>query len=692
MVGSFANEVTFGGVDAARRALGETAEQIEEPRLRSSTAAGIGTAGGIILPALMSGGTSLLAKGVSAPIRGVIKVGAAAESAAVKALAPTLGTEAAKKTVAQTIAGAVARGGAEGAVAGTGQLVQDVALERRDLSAESVLGTVGTGVLFGAGLGSLFGVSQATVPSLLKGANKVGGFGKKAIKQAFGDYTDNFEASLGTIAATAAQKQKLRKHFSNSPSDLPEYLIKDLGIENLDTADDLVTKNLNVLDDVGAKIGELSKQIDDTVPTVGSSFNRQDVYTRLAQRGQKAWKDLGPGKRTSKAERNIIKRYMRDVYELGSKNEPFSFSEIDDLRKQYAGKKYKGGGALESFEANFADELRQELRTIVDEIADSISPEVGKELRRLNKAYHVGSSIQKNLEFAAERAVDIGSPLKFAINGASRVAKNAFIKNDLAAKTTKFLEAISTGVKGVFVEKPKKAAYTFPATQILLQTSYALDENNKKPKTKQEAIKNIQKNISSVTINPDQLVDMLAKRVGPIAAASPEIGMVMQQRMASALAFLNSKLPKPAVSAGVFEREYSPSSMELAKFERYLQVIEQPLTIFTEIKQGTLTREHVEALQAVYPEVYNEIRVQVMDKIAETGNQLPYERKLQLGILLNIPADSSLQPQTIMQLQQSINTPPEQAQQAGPQFRPSAMGQTEMSERLQSGSEKLTNR
>jgi len=39
------------------------------------------------------------------------------------------------------------------------------------------------------------------------------------------------------------------------------------------------------------------------------------------------------------------------------------------------------------------------------------------------------------------------------------------------------------------------------------------------------------------------------------------------------------------------------------------------------VKQGTLTREHVEALQVVYPEIYKQMQLRIMDRIQQ-GAQL----------------------------------------------------------------------
>lgn len=682
----------FGATDVAARAAGVSPERLREVRERSPVATGLGTAIGIIVPAAATLGTSAAAQAIATPVRVAGAVGAAAEKAATKALTPLIGKEAAKRSATQAIVAGAARGGAEGAVAGAGQLVQDVALERADLSMESAIGTIGVGAALGTGLGAVIGTAQASVPSMLKGANKILGVGKKLGKAAAGDFSDDVEIALGLSSGTSAQRQSLKNVLGEKYlPDLPEYYKKYINLEVMNTADDLVTKNQETVKQVGKRLGEVSKQLDDITTEIGSPISRAQVYNRLLTVTRDELEALGPATGTTRTERAIIKRYMNDIIKLGSSEKPFSFKEIDDLRKTYAGKKWRFGGELTSAEAELANKLRISLRESIDEIAEKVRPELADELKSLNKAYHIGNTIQDNLEFIATRTPNVTEPIRFAISTAGRFARNFAVKNDIASSTTKFMEAIATGVDKLFKERVPKAALTFPSTSILLKTQLAADANGKAAKTKQQAVLNIQNNVAELVTNPDKMVDVLAKKTARISAANPELGMAAQERLANAINFINSKVPRAAVSSGMFERPYNPSSMELAKFERYVQVIEQPLSVFNELSQGTLTREHVEALQAVYPEVYNQIRSRVMQQIVDKGPQLAYERKLQIGILLNIPADSSLQPQTVMQLQQSINAQPEQ-QQPAPQFRPSGLQQSEISERSQSATEKLTNR
>ena len=126
---------------------------------------------------------------------------------------------------------------------------------------------------------------------------------------------------------------------------------------------------------------------------------------------------------------------------------------------------------------------------------------------------------------------------------------------------------------------------------------------------------------------------------------------------------------------GMKPREYVPSSMELAKFERYMQVVEAPLTVLHELEQGTLTREHIEALQKVYPSMYDFIRTNMIHQMEDNGAvEMSYTKRIQAGMLLDIISDSSLLGMNIAALQENFtvtekseggNTPIVKATQGG---------------------------
>jgi len=188
----------------------------------------------------------------------------------------------------------------------------------------------------------------------------------------------------------------------------------------------------------------------------------------------------------------------------------------------------------------------------------------------------------------------------------------------------------------------------------------------KKPKNDREAFENISKNISEFSVNPAKSAGMIGNITANMARTAPKTSMHLQNTAHRAMLFLESKVPRRDNKNGILEdldRPYYPSSLEVAKFKRYLQAVDDPKSVMEDIGNGTVTREQVEALKFVYPELYKEVQEQVMEQLSK-GTKIPYNRKISLGILMDLPTDVSLQRENILALQSSFSDQPQQEQAA----------------------------
>lgn len=133
----------------------------------------LGETAGVVGPALLSGGTSLVAKGATKAGAAVI----AAESAgrlAGKGVSKIIGSNVKSKLV-KDIAIRASAGAVEGSLFGFGQLVSEEALGDAEFNAESVIATLGASAILGGAVGgSLAGVSLALKAGVHKLKEKVG--------------------------------------------------------------------------------------------------------------------------------------------------------------------------------------------------------------------------------------------------------------------------------------------------------------------------------------------------------------------------------------------------------------------------------------------------------------------------------------------------------------------------------------
>jgi hypothetical protein len=672
--GSALSAATLGLSDQALvNTFGVSPERLRETRERSSIAAGAGTALGVIGPALVSGGTSALAKGVSAPLRATEAAGALTAQSLEKLVSGKIRSQAAKEIVKKATAI-----GTEGAIYGVGNVISESALGRADLNAENLVAGAGAGALLGGLMGGAYGGAKATVPLAKKGiaplTNKLASGAKNIV--------DPELAASELIGLTPAKALKEAKYHPTFQQDLPDYLVNKLDLGVLQTAEDRLAKNTLVKEQAGKQIGNIIETLESTGQVLPETLpSRVEVATKLQSRLDDfaAKFEAAPG--SAKAELDVLKAFQKDLNKLVGHADagPVGLLELDNLRKTYAGIKFKGGGAAESFKANVANTLRSELRGIVDDTANKIASnsadeavaKMAADLKSANKTYSMASTVEKYLpkkinQSSAVSLSDVvkgtaigamagSTPLGAAAIGLKQLLKSdarraAAVLADIQAQTTSFNNALKSSVNN-FVSKAKKPTKQL-SLRTLINSGYAVNyETREAPKSKQEAFTNTAKNLEALANDEQLMVDHLAKSTARIAQAAPEISNQTHTVLINATKFLENKLPKDPSQPNVFAREYQPSSMEIAKFERYMQAVEHPLSVFDDMERGTLTREHVEALKAVYPAMYEQLRQEIIDKVTTEDEKIPYNKKVQLGILLDVPTDLSLEPTNIAGLQ-----------------------------------------
>lgn len=669
---------TFGLSDVAATETGlvspNTLQKLQE---QNKTADLVGNVTGLVGSTIASGGTGLAAKTVGAAGKALNVAGRAAESLAVKAAGTGL---------KGTIAGLAARGAAEGALVGVGDAISDAALSDKPLSAEAILADAGHSALMGAGFGAAIGTGQVTGKLLSKGVKK----GVEAVKpftsQFISPLTDQTQAVAGQVASRARQSTMLRNLGKDADS-LADYVSTNLDEGGVfGNVQSRASNNKKVMNVVGEEIGGHIDILDAQLAANGTGIQRANVFDGLLNYIDDAKaKLINAGEGINKAQLKKLKIYEGDLRKFKAQETPFSFKQLNDFRKRIGDDLELRGTEKNTAAAKAASSMYGPIREVMDELALVVNPEVGRRLAEANKKLFIAKTIDNFLQAHAKSAPNIlnTSTLGYVTHVARESVRNVTVKYDLANKVLNYAKRIDDGIADSLQNAGRtRTKVDVPALRTLLTTELATS-NAQKPKNKQEAFANISSNLAELQ-NPETLVDVLATKTARVSNADPAVGQQLQQKLATNIAFLQSKLPKSSVRSGVFQRPYVPSSMELAKFERYLQVIEQPESVLGEIKRGTLTREHVEALQVAYPELYKRIQFAVMDKIATNELQLPYAKKIQLGILLGVPADSSLQSENLLQLQQSIAAEFEQ-----PQPRPAGIDRLDIAGRTGTGVENI---
>ncbi len=242
------------------------------------------------------------------------------------------------------------------------------------------------------------------------------------------------------------------------------------------------------------------------------------------------------------------------------------------------------------------------------------------------------------------------SGMENAAQGLDRMAQNA-------ARRFKNIDRALKAQEGKLKSGVGAARQQFIREKLKIESD--TQENNEKAYLKH------MDDLNGLQQNPLTLYERIHDNVGDDAAEfAPVTTMTMFHITQRALAFLESKIPKDPYQQGVYPDKFVPSFVELDRYANYSQAVMRPKTIFKELEQGQLKPETVEAVKAVYPAVYD-AAVQAVTAELVDSKKIDYDKRVQLGILFQLPSVKALQPDYLNRMMQihSQAASQEQAQQ-----------------------------
>lgn len=132
---------------------------------------------------------------------------------------------------------------------------------------------------------------------------------------------------------------------------------------------------------------------------------------------------------------------------------------------------------------------------------------------------------------------------------------------------------------------------------------------------------------------------------------------------------------KPTPTPGKLAFDKAPNDvMKEKEYNNALDIANSPLSVLNHVKNNTLTLGHLSHLNAMYPEVYNQLSKKITEKVSEhqlKGKDIPYKLRQGLGLFLGSPLDSTMVPAGI-QAAQSTFLNRNQTQGGAPQKAPAS--------------------
>jgi hypothetical protein len=185
------------------------------------------------------------------------------------------------------------------------------------------------------------------------------------------------------------------------------------------------------------------------------------------------------------------------------------------------------------------------------------------------------------------------------------------------------------------------------------------DDRKKKP-----SFEEVSKRVIEARGNPMVLQNRVNVAVGKWAVTAPMLYASVLTASERAQSFLESVLPQPQKDPYSLTPHLEPSDIsdsDKYDFMQYVSAIDDPIAVFRDVKSGTVTDQQIEAVRAVYPNLYMQMQLETKRQLQMLKKPLPYELEINIGRLMEVQTNQVLDPMFQQQLRMSY----EQKEEAG---------------------------
>jgi hypothetical protein len=600
-----ARGLTFGASDLLLPALGADKEGLRERRARNEVASTIGEVGGMVAPALLTGGGGLAGSAGKA-------AAGAAERALTREGAGLLGRAAARAGTS------AARMGTEGAVYGVGQGISDVALSKDPMSAEAIIGDLGHHILVGAGFGAVGGAGLSVAGSALGvAADKAG----KAIQRATSKLQAELEAGTEGMLSTTDDALRVEVMGMSRPAleaaakAETEALTAARRVEGKALAKDLegfYLEQRNELFKLRQQLPDKALKRDAIQATEGFKRILGDLES-LAEEPITALKPL----RRLEQQLGVMAKYLPDGSMKPALDRVAALKDrVVDLSGDVASPR------LEAVTERMAMLDRPPPKTpMLDAAAQSLGASAGGALGKLTGIPYAGMAGA----FLGREFSEVLKPLMRRVLG-SFVGHAGGIEDGV----TKFLTRLGTPESALGAVERLAGASTVAAGDAYERATRAVTDAN---------------------ANLQQTDGHLTQQLAGLAQVAPQTAAQVKQGMLAKIQFLASKVPPQIGGAFGF---LPPSDTERYTFARYAAAAEDPLRLVKELRAGMVMPETVETAQALYPVHLEKIKAALAEQLADpvVRARVPYQMRLEIGMILGPQVDPTLDPSFIALMQE----------------------------------------
>lgn len=139
----------------------------------------------------------------------------------------------------------------------------------------------------------------------------------------------------------------------------------------------------------------------------------------------------------------------------------------------------------------------------------------------------------------------------------------------------------------------------------------------------------------------------------------PNHQMAMTENSTRALQYLQQLKPKD-YQPSPLDRPIKPTPAQDARYNRALDIAQQPAIVLQHVKDGTLQQSDIQDISNMYPALYKNLSQKLTNKLIShhAGEEpIPYKTRMGISLFLGQPLDSSMQPANIIAAQPKPQQP-----------------------------------
>ena len=179
-----------------------------------------------------------------------------------------------------------------------------------------------------------------------------------------------------------------------------------------------------------------------------------------------------------------------------------------------------------------------------------------------------------------------------------------------------------------------------------------------------EAREALKVHLSELQTNPQNMINI----GGNIGDSLPVHAETIGSKAVNAVNYLNGLKPQ-RFKNGPLSNLSPPDPLAEAKYNRHLDLANNPSLILQHAKDGTLGHQDLTTLNTLYPALAQSMRTKAYAAIVdakEKGQQIPYKQRMGLSSLIGEPLDYTITPQAMVAIIQANGGAQTQQQQKEP--------------------------